>query len=59
MSLTDGTTVLFTSQARLTGYDNAGQGELYLYDALGEKLVCVSCNPDDVPATSEAYLASN
>jgi hypothetical protein len=55
----DGATVLFASRAQLTGYDNADQGELYLYEALGNKLVCVSCNPDGVPATSEAYLASN
>jgi hypothetical protein len=55
----DGTTVLFASQARLTGYDNAGQGELYLYDATSGRLVCVSCNPSEAPATSEAYLAGN
>ena len=54
----DGTAVLFASQAQLTSYDNADQGELYLYEALGDKLVCVSCNPDGVPATSEAYLAN-
>jgi len=54
----DGTTVLFGSRARLTSYDNAGQGELYLYDATGGGLTCVSCNPS-VAATSEAYLAGN
>jgi len=55
----DGTAVLFASQARLTGYDNAGQGELYLYNATSGALACVSCNPDGAPATSEAYLAGN
>lgn len=55
----DGKTVLFTSQERLTGYDNAGQGELYLYDATDSKRTCVSCNPSGAPATSEAYLAGN
>jgi hypothetical protein len=55
----DGTTVLFASQARLTGYDNAGQGELYLYDPASGGLACVSCNPSGTPATSEAYLAGN
>jgi hypothetical protein len=54
-----GTTVLFASQARLTGYDNAGQGELYLDDAASGALACVSCNPSGAPATSEAYLADN
>ncbi len=55
----DGTTVLFASQARLTGYDNAGQGELYRYDAASGRLACVSCNPSGAPATGEAYLAGN
>jgi hypothetical protein len=55
----DGTTVLFGSRAHLTSYDNAGRGELYLYDATGGKLMCVSCNPSGTPATSEAYLAGN
>jgi hypothetical protein len=55
----DGTTVLFASQARLTNYDNAGQGELYLYEAASGALACVSCNPSGTPATSEAYLAGN
>jgi hypothetical protein len=55
----DGTAVLFASQARLTSYDNAGQGELYLYDAESGRLACVSCNPSGAPATSEAHLAGN
>jgi len=55
----DGKMVLFTSQRRLTSYDNAGQGELYLYDATSGELTCVSCNPSGIPATSEAYLAGN
>jgi hypothetical protein len=55
----DGKTVLFASQARLTSYDNAGQGELYLYDATSGRLTCVSCDPSGVPATSEASLAGN
>jgi hypothetical protein len=55
----DGRTVLFASQARLTSYDNAGQGELYRYDAESGALACVSCNPSGAPATSEAYLADS
>ncbi len=55
----NGTMVLFASQAPLTSYDNAGQGELYLYDAESGRLACVSCNPSGAPATSEAYLAGN
>ncbi|HEY3865081.1 MAG TPA: hypothetical protein VGL54_03225, partial [Solirubrobacteraceae bacterium] len=55
----DGLTVLFGSRARLTGYDNAGQGELYLYEASSDRLVCVSCNPNGAPAIDEAFLAYN
>jgi hypothetical protein len=55
----DGTAVLFASQAQLTSYDNAKHDELYLYEAPSDKLICVSCNPDGVPATSETYLTSN
>jgi hypothetical protein len=54
-----GTTLLFTSRAQLTSYDNAGQGEIYLYDATNGRLACVSCDPSGAPATSEAYLAGN
>jgi len=55
----DGTTVLFASRARLASYNNAGQGELYLYDAASGGLACVSCNPSGAPAISEAHLAGN
>ncbi len=55
----DGTTALFASQAQLTGYDSAKHDELYLYEAPSNNLICVSCNPDGAPATSETYLASN
>jgi hypothetical protein len=47
----DGTTLAFTSDRSLTGYDNvdlsSGQpdNEVYLYNAAGNSLACVSCNP--------------
>ncbi len=55
----NGTTVLFTSQAQLTGYPNAGFDELYLYEAANGKLTCVSCNPSDDASTSSAYLTGS
>jgi hypothetical protein len=55
----DGTTVLFASQAQLTNYDNAENDELYLYEASSDKFICVSCNPNGSPATSETYLTKN
>jgi hypothetical protein len=54
-----GTTALFTSQAQLTSYDNAKYDELYLYEASDTKLICVSCNPNGVPVTSDTYLTNN
>jgi hypothetical protein len=54
-----GTTLLFSSQAQLTGYANAEFNELYLYDATSAKLTCVSCNPTAAPATSPAYLTDS
>jgi hypothetical protein len=55
----DGTTLLFTSRGRLTSYDNAGQGEIYVYDAASGGIACVSCNPSAASASSEASLAGN
>jgi hypothetical protein len=56
----DGKSVLFSSVAQLTGYDNNGQVELYLYDAelplSPSNPVCVSCNPSGMPAASGAHL---
>jgi hypothetical protein len=47
----DGTKLLFSSSASLTGYDNAGAqtklpvAELFLYDAASKQTACASCNP--------------
>ncbi|HEV3322384.1 MAG TPA: hypothetical protein VG147_09385 [Solirubrobacteraceae bacterium] len=59
----DGTIVLITSTNKLTEYENAAWGEIYLYDA-GEPLSstnpsCVSCNPSGIPAKAGAYLSNN
>jgi hypothetical protein len=55
----NGMSVLLASQAQLTSYDNAGQGELYLYNATNVTLTCISCNPSEASATSPAHLAGN
>ena len=47
----DGGRLAFLSAGNLTGYDNVDVAdgrlavEVYLYDAEGDELVCVSCNP--------------
>ncbi len=55
----DGQHLLFTSAASLSpDYDNAGQDEVYLYDAGSGALTCVSCNPSGAAATAGADLAN-
>ena len=55
-----GTALLFTSVEKLTGYDNAGHDEVYLYRAASAStpatLRCVACNRDGVAASAEAYV---
>jgi hypothetical protein len=49
----DGQSIVFMSNQRLTGYDNenAGQSldEVFLFQAQSGKLTCVSCNPSGEP----------
>ncbi len=41
----------FNSTASLTGYDNAGNSEIYLYSVAANRFVCASCNPSgEAPA---------
>lgn len=51
-----GTSVLFGSIEELTSYKNKGHYELYLYDALSGRTVCISCNPSARPAGASAFL---
>ena len=41
----DGRFLLFTSSRQLTAFDNIGHPVLYRYDAVGDMVLCVSCNP--------------
>ncbi len=55
-----GEVFVFQSHAKLSSYDNEGQGEIYRYDpasAPGERLICISCNPSNAPASADAMLA--
>jgi hypothetical protein len=54
----DGKAVLFSSVAPLTGYDNAGKTELYLYDAESRTASCVSCNPSRTAAVDNTHLTN-
>lgn len=52
----DGSALLFASATSLTGYENAGNEEIFLYDTSSGSLRCVSCNPSGQPATGSAQL---
>jgi hypothetical protein len=38
----------------LTGYDNSGFNEIFLYDAAQNKLSCASCDPSGAPPTASS-----
>ncbi len=54
----DGTVLLFSSRADLTGYAHEGAPELYRYDSAGNRLHCVSCIPTKTQAGEGATLQS-
>lgn len=64
----DGEELVFLSREQLTGYDNTDQNtalpdsEVFLYDASGPGLTCVSCNPSSVapigPSTIPGAVAN-
>jgi hypothetical protein len=61
-STPDGAAVIFESQAQLTAYENAGRTEIYRFKAHSsgpDRLLCLSCNPTEMAATSHARLQSD
>jgi hypothetical protein len=55
----DGSIFLFQSNANLTGYDSGEDPQIYRYDALANRLHCISCPPTKTPATGGALLQSS
>ena len=52
----DGSVLVFQSYAPLTGYDAEGHFEVFRYDAASTAIECLSCPPDQAPATADALL---
>jgi hypothetical protein len=52
----DGGHLLFLDSESLTPYQQQGNREVYLYEAAGDRLVCVSCNPSGTAPGGEAAL---
>jgi hypothetical protein len=52
----DGHGVVFETTNSLTGDDNAGFREVYVYDAESGHLVCASCLPTGEPPDAESFL---
>jgi hypothetical protein len=59
----DGQTLLIQSGASLTGYENQGNGEIYIYEADANNgegaLSCVSCRPDGMPSQGGTRLRNS
>lgn len=52
-----GNFLAFLSKERLTPFENEGQEEIYLYDAEGASLNCVTCSSDAFPAAGYVTLS--
>jgi len=55
---TNGRFLVFNSVNSLTGYDNNGNDEMFLYDAASGQLSCASCIPSGVQASAGASIAA-
>jgi len=52
----NGSVFVFQAQANLTGYDSDGHTEIFLYNSVTDDLRCISCNPTESGAVSDAQL---
>jgi hypothetical protein len=53
----DGHSLVFRSKMKLTGYENLGLPEVFVYDAGSGRLSCASCEPAGAPPTSNVAHA--
>jgi hypothetical protein len=52
----EGRYAAFATAQRLTGFDDGGYSEVFRYDAIGDSIVCVSCNPTNARAVGSSTL---
>jgi hypothetical protein len=55
----DGKHAGFLTRAKLTNYENEEYEEMYSYDAVNQRLFCVSCIPDGAPPTADVEASQN
>ncbi len=56
MATPSGQDLVFESVERLTGYDNRGLREVYVYDAVSGRLSCASCKPTGETPSAGSFL---
>jgi len=54
----NGGVLLFRSKRKLSAYENEGIAEIYRYEAITNKLLCISCNPTGASPVGAARLQS-
>jgi hypothetical protein len=57
-STPDGSVLLFSSRADLTGQESEARPQLYRYDAAQESITCITCIPTGIATASGATLLS-
>jgi hypothetical protein len=50
--------LVFQASAPIAGFNNAGAEQIYRYDIKANELGCVSCPPDGVRPSADAYLSA-
>ena len=55
----DGSVAAFTSAIPATGFDNAGNYEVFRHEAATDGLACISCNPTEAAPSTDSGLATN
>lgn len=55
----NGSVLVFRTNARISGFNSGGYEQVYRYDAITERLDCVSCPPEGVTPSGGARVSYN